>query len=97
MALDAFIPFACNDYFGGLGYIAGELPGLVTVNSVPGAREIEVRHRRSRIVIAVIFSAPDGTYRIDRIDPLQEFDLIGRDWSNTYNDVVVSRVKPEPY
>lgn len=83
--------------FSGAGYIAGESPGLVTVNDVPSAREVEIRHRRTRIIVATTFSAPDGTYRIDNLNPDQEFDVIARDWSGTYNDVIVSRVKPQPY
>lgn len=82
----------------GAGYIAGEAPsGLVTVNSVPGARYVEVRHRATSTVVDVVFSASDGSYRVNGLDPLQEFDVIGRDWTGTYNDVIVSRVFPAPY
>lgn len=84
--------------FNGLGYIAGELPtGIVTIATAPGARELEVRHRKSRLVVAMAFSAADGTFRFDGLDPNEEFDVIGRDWSQTYNDVIVARVKPTPY
>jgi hypothetical protein len=83
--------------FSGHGYIAGETPGLVTVNSVAAGRELEVRHRVTRQVVAITFAKPDGTYRIDGLDPNQEFDLIGRDYTGTYNDVIVSRVTPQPY
>lgn len=81
----------------GPGYIAGESPGLLTVNSVPGARAIFVIERISKVVAGATFSAPDGSYRIDGLDPNQEFDVIARDWTITYNDVIVSRVKPQPY
>jgi hypothetical protein len=83
--------------FGGGGYIAGESPGLVTVNSVPAERELEVRHRRSRMIMRTKSSNSDGTYRIEGLDPNEEFDVIGRDYSGTYNDVIVSRVKPKAY
>lgn len=96
--LDKFLTSAINNLFGGLGYIAGTAPnGLVTVNGVPSGREIELRHRISRQVVAVSLSHPDGTYRFDRVSINETFDVIGRDWSGTYNDVIVSRVKPEPY
>lgn len=81
----------------GAGYIAGESPGYVTVVTAPAAREVEVRHRITRAVVATTVSATDGSYRIDGLDPTQEFDVIGRDWTGTYNDVIVSRVKPQPY
>lgn len=83
--------------FGGAGYIAGEAPdGLLTVNTAPARREIEVRHRITRVVVATTFSNSDGTYRISDLDPNEEFDVIARDYAGTYNDVIVSRVKPKP-
>jgi hypothetical protein len=96
-----FIPLSFSrSLFAGDGYIAGELPaGLVTVNSAPGKREIEVRHRASRQVVAWGFSAHDGTYVFHNLrrgtDAAPErYDVIGRDWSASYNDVIVSRVRP---
>lgn len=83
--------------FNGAGYIAGVSPGLVTVNTAPAAREVELRHRASHIVVARTFSASDGTYLFAGISPDERFDLVGRDWSNTYNDTIVSRVAPVPY
>jgi hypothetical protein len=84
--------------FSGAGYIAGIAPNyIVTVNDVPAAREVEVRHRRTRIVVATAFSKADGSFRFDQLNPNEEFDVIGRDWTGTYNDVIVSRVKPKPY
>jgi hypothetical protein len=83
---------------GGAGFIAGELPdGLVTVNSVPSAREVELRHRATRRTIAITFSAADGTYRFDGLDPMQEYDVIGRDWSRTYGDFIAYAILPKPY
>jgi hypothetical protein len=82
-------------WFNGRGYVAGELPGgLVTTNGAPARREVEARERRSRTVAATTFSAADGTYRIGHLDPALEFDIIGRDHTGTFNDVIVSRVRP---
>ena len=86
-----------SNTFSGHGYIAGESPGLVTINTAPGAREVEIRERRTRICVAITFSAADGSYRFDNLNTDLEFDVIGRDWSGTYNDVIVSRVKPKAY
>lgn len=84
--------------FGGAGYIAGELPGgLVTVNGAPGGREVEVRHFVTRYLLAVTFSNPDGTYRVDDVDPAEEFEAIGRDWARVYNSVIATRIRPKPY
>ncbi|MGN6518774.1 MAG: hypothetical protein ACTHK2_05035 [Dokdonella sp.] len=89
---------SANAFWNGLGFIAGTSPlGLVTVNGSPGAREVEVRHRKTRMPIATTFSAADGTYRFDGLNPDEEFDVIARDWAGTYNDAILARVKPYPY
>lgn len=89
--------YATRGAFAGMGYIAGESPGLVTVNGAPGAREVEVRHRATRKIVASTFASSAGEYRIDGLDPDEKFDVIARDYSGTYNDVIVSRVSPQPY
>lgn len=80
------------------GYICGALPSwLVTINSVPAAREIECRHRASRTVVARTFSDSNGLYRFDGLPAADEFDIIGRDWTGTYNDVIWAAIRPVPY
>lgn len=82
----------------GPGYIAGEAPdGLLTVNSAPARRYIYVLDRASRIVVGAVWSASDGTYRIDNLSPATLVDVIARDYTGTYNDAIVSRVSPAPY
>lgn len=83
--------------FSGPGYVSGVAPGILTVSSTPSARWVELRHRRSRIVMGTVFTDVDGTYLFPNIDPTQEYDLIARDWTGEFNDVIVSRVRPEPY
>lgn len=94
----------CDDELGGQGYIAGELDpdpegidGIVTVSDAPAAREIEIRDRKTRRVVVVGFSNADGTYRFDGLNPDIEFDVIARDWSRTYTDVIQPAIKPKPY
>lgn len=86
-----------HGFFSGAGYIAGFAPGLVTVATAPAARHVELRHRGSRVVVEVKFSAPNGTYVFHGLALGEQFDLIGRDWGNYYNDVIVSRVQAVPY
>lgn len=83
------------------GYLAGEQDpdedagvGLVTVNSVPGAREIEVRHRLSRVVVARVFSNPDGEWQVPDLPSLDEYDIIARDHAGVYEDVIVGAQLP---
>lgn len=90
-------PLRRRNLFDGPGFIAGIAPGLVTVQDAPAAREVEVRHRNSRIVVATTFSAPDGTFVVHRLDPALEFDVIARDWQRNWQDVIVGAIKPWPY
>lgn len=85
----------------GIAYIAGEQDpdgdtgvGLLTVNAAPGAREIEVRHRRTRVVVGRTWSAPDGTYRIGGLNPAEEYDVIARDHTGVYEDCIVGAQLP---
>lgn len=77
----------------GAGYIAGS----VTVASVPGARWVNVTHRATNYVIASVFSGTDGAFRIDGLDPTQEFDVAARDWSQSYKDAAENSVHAYPY
>lgn len=101
--IDIFTPVVTSP-FGGPGYIAGEpnpdpdgIDGIVTLDDVPGAREVEIRERKTRRLVAVTFSNADGTYRVDGLNPDIEFDVIARDWSRTWTDVIQPAIKPTPY
>lgn len=83
------------------GYLAGEQDpeadpgvGLLTVNAVPSGREIEVRHRLSRTVVATTFSAADGTWQVPDLPSLDEYDIIARDHAGVYEDVIVGAQLP---
>lgn len=83
------------------GYLAGEQDpdedagvGLLTVNAVPGGREIEVRHRITRQVVATTFSAADGTWQVPDLPSLDTYDIIARDYAGVYEDVIVGDQLP---
>lgn len=83
------------------GYLAGEQDpdedpgvGLLTVNAVPSAREIEVRHRLTRAVVATTFSGTDGTWQVPDLPSQEEYDIIARDHAGVYEDVIVGGQLP---
>ena len=83
------------------GYLAGEQDpdedagvGLVTVNGAPSARRVEVRHRVTRIVVATTFSGADGSWQVPDLPSLDEYDIIARDHTGTYEDVIVGGQLP---
>jgi hypothetical protein len=85
-------------HYRGNGYIAGEAPsGLVTAGGVPAARQLELRHFTTRITIMKITSNSDGTYIFDGLDPTVQFEVIGRDQTGTYGQVIVGPVLPKAH
>lgn len=83
------------------GYLAGEQDpdedagvGLLTVNAVPSAREIEVRHRLTRTVVATTVSGTDGTWQVPDLPSQDEYDIIARDHAGVYEDVIVGGQLP---
>lgn len=83
------------------GYLAGEQDpdadpgvGLLTVNAEPAAREIEVRHRLTRTLVATTFSAADGTWQVPDLPSQDEYDIIARDHAGVYEDVIVGAQLP---
>lgn len=84
-------------HWNGPGFIAGRAPGLVTVNSAPARRLVFALDRASKLVARSAWSASDGSYRLDCLNPHSQFDIIGRDYTGTYEDVIVSRVQPVTY
>lgn len=94
-------PVESIDALGGDGVIAGELSGdpavpdgLLTVNGVPTTREIEVRDRKTRRVVAVRRSNADGTYRFPGLNPALQYDVIARDFAGDFEDVIAGAVRP---
>lgn len=92
------ISFSADRYpYGGTGYIAGILPGVVTVDGEPAQRPVELRLREThRNLIARTYSNPvNGTYRFDDLDPYLKYDIIARDEPNyVYKDVLVPGIWP---
>lgn len=78
-----------------VGYVSGELPeGVVTMNNVPSRAEIILLRRSDLGIIQRQISAADGTYRFSAIPLGVEYDLIGRDPTGTWDDVIAGRVQP---
>ena len=78
----------------GNGYIAGEAPdGIVTLDSVPGRAVLDLFVRTTNLWIRREVSRLDGTYRFDALPLGVLYDIIGRDITDTWGDVIVSRVE----
>lgn len=83
----------------GAGWLAGEFPaGITSVDGTPASAEVRVLVRKPSqeygdgVLVAVVQSAADGTWRVDGLDPSQRYDVVGR--KSGFNDVIMSNVKP---
>jgi len=83
----------------GNGYLAGSFPdGIASVGGVPTVATIRIHLRAQSgaagdgMLVAQVDSAPDGSWRVDGLDPALSFDIIGR--KEGFNDVIVANVRP---
>lgn len=77
-----------------LGVIAGEAPGIVTIDNVPGRAEIDLFRRSDRAWLRRQFSMDNGTYRFSGLALGVLHDLVARDVTGTWDDVIAGRVSP---
>lgn len=75
-----------------LGHIAGEGIGIVTLDNVPGRAVVDLIRRSDNAWLRRTISADDGTYRFTGLPFDVPYNLIGRDMTDTWDDVIVGRV-----
>lgn len=83
----------------GSGYISSKFPDAITsVEGVPVIATVRVIYRSQTgdiadgAVVAEVQSNPDGTWRVDGLNPNLLYDVVGR-IANT-NDIIMSQIKP---
>ena len=77
-----------------VGDIAGEAPGIVTLDNVPGVAVIDLLRRSDNAWLRRTISAVDGTYRFTGLALGIQYSLIGRDLTDTWDDVIAGRILP---
>lgn len=77
----------------GLGY----LHGYLRVAGVATSRLIYVTERATYKLVAAGYSAADGYYRFDYLNPEMEFDFRAQDHERVKADAILSARKPIPY
>lgn len=81
----------------GRGFIAGTPPGLVTVQSVPSRRELDLFVRGTRQWVRRTWSRPNGTYQFSGLDVALRYDVVGRDPARQWQDVIKGEITPWSY
>lgn len=84
----------------GSGYLSGSFPGgITTVDSVPTSASVRILYRPNSgepgdgVLVAEVQSAPDGTWRVDGLNPALRYDVVGR--KAGLKDVIMSNVQPK--
>lgn len=84
----------------GNGYLSGEFPGGITaVDAVPTSATVRILYRPTSgtpgdgVLVAETQSAPDGTWRVDGLNPALRYDVVGR--KAGLKDVIMSNVQPK--
>lgn len=89
-----FLEFLAAD-FGGQGIIAGEGPGIVTVNGSPAVRPIRIYDRETGEIVARTQSAADGTYSVPGLSTARRYMVVVIDSAEVHNAAVQDMVTPE--
>lgn len=83
----------------GNGYLGDAAPdGITTVDDVPASVTVRILYRPQSgaqgdgVVVAEMLSAPDGTWRVDGLNPSLKYDIVVR--RAGCNDVIQSNVTP---
>lgn len=89
--------------FSGKGFLAGQGPatndpnetdGRFRILNQPSRGRIHVYDRGTSTCIASLLSNPDGTWRVDRLDPNLFVTVIGYDDSGQQNAAIQDWVRP---
>jgi hypothetical protein len=79
-----------NIYQGG----SGTIQGTVTIENIPGARQVRLFDKRSGLLIAETWSTPTGHYKFNNVDADREYFVVAHDHLRVYNAVVQDMLTP---
>ena len=79
-----------NIYHGGTGTIQG----TVTIENIPGARQVRLFDKRSGLVVAETWSSPTGHYEFNNVAADREYFVVAHDHLRVYNAVVQDMLTP---
>ncbi|MBF0803365.1 hypothetical protein IR141_03195 [Neisseria sp. 19428wB4_WF04] len=78
----------------GGGFIAGRGDGILTVGGQPAEQRILLFERETFALVRGVWSRPDGTYLLDRINPDRDYLVLALDHKRQYEPVAYDFVRP---
>lgn len=73
---------------------AGTIQGTVTIENIPGARQVRLFDKRSGLVVAETWSSPTGHYEFNNVATDREYFVVAHDHLRVYNAVVQDMLTP---
>lgn len=73
---------------------SGTISGTVTIENIPGARKVRLYRKNDGLLIRETWSAPNGAYIFERIDPNWEYFVVAHDHLRVYNGVIQDMLTP---
>ncbi|MDT0496533.1 hypothetical protein RM530_04025 [Algiphilus sp. W345] len=78
----------------GAGRIAGEAPGIVTIDGAPAAAMVRVHDRASGQVVAATQSSADGTYELTGLNSSRQYYVVALDLAAEHNAAIADGITP---
>jgi hypothetical protein len=74
----------------------GRVEGSVSIEGEPASRKVRLFDGLTGLLIDETWSAQNGQYRFDFIDPSREYFVLAHDYGRQFNAVIADWVTPEP-
>lgn len=72
----------------------GTISGTVTIENIPGSRKVRLFRKQDGMLIRETWSAANGAYIFERIDPNWEYFVVAHDHLRVYNGVIQDMLVP---
>lgn len=92
--LQSLTPRRRNIYFGGRAHIAGTVKKKGTPDQ-PLVRPVYLYEEKSHTLVASTWSASDGSYRFDDLDPSLRYSVVSYDTEHQYRAVIADNLQAE--
>lgn len=90
--------FRRNIHFGGAGLIIGSVKEKAAQSGTLNralVRRVQLFSAQTNLLVAETWSAADGSYRFDHLDPDQRFTVVAHDHERHYRAVIADRLQPQ--
>lgn len=73
---------------------SGTISGVVTIENIPGSRKVRLYRKHDGMLLRETWSAPNGAYSFNNLDPAWEYFVVAHDHLRVYNGVIQDMLVP---